>query len=405
MHLTAEEQCWLEGGEGRAAQKAMEILVALGRIYGAQRLIPVHSVQIAGVSFDNLGEAGLAYLNEMAQGGGRARVLATLNPAGVDIESWQDLGVTAEFAGKQQRVLEAFTRMGVVATCTCTPYLTGNLPLFGQHIAWAESSAVCYANSIIGARTNREGGPSALAAALTGRTPDYGLHLDQNRHPTLTVQVEAVLAPESHRFGALGKVIGERLEASGSRPVPYITGIQETSLEVLKSFCASLATYGGTALFHMPRVTPEAGRYSPPEDTIHITEHDLLEAERSLNEVISGEVDFVSLGCPHLSLNEIARLAKLLEGRKVVKEFWITTARPVRQIADRMGYTAVIEASGAKFAVDTCCVVAPIRGRFQALATDSAKACYYAYAKNRLQTAFKSFDEVVQEALGEHSDQ
>ncbi len=174
MKLTNEEQAMLAGEQGKATQKAMEILVALGTIYGAERMVPVTSVQIAGVSYDNLGEAGLQFLTEIEQGGGKARVLTTLNPAGVDVENWQALGIDAEFAEKQIQVIEAFASMNVITTCTCTPYLTGNVPHFGEHIAWAESSAVCYANSVLGARSNREGGPSALAAAITGRTPAYG---------------------------------------------------------------------------------------------------------------------------------------------------------------------------------------------------------------------------------------
>jgi predicted aconitase len=170
-------------------------------------------------------------------------------------------------------------------------------------------------------------------------------------------------------------------------------------LEELKSFCASLATYGGAALFHLPGVTPEAGLYSPPEENLAITQSEVEASAEAMNDASEAEVDFVSLGCPHLSIDEIARLAELLRGRRVVKEFWITTARPTKHLADQLGYSQVIEASGAKFAVDTCCVVAPIKGRFTALATDSAKACYYAYAKNKFKTRFLPFDEVVQQAI------
>ena len=286
--------------------------------------------------------------------------------------------------------------MNVITTCTCTPYLSGNLPHYGEHLAWAESSAVCYANSVIGARSNREGGPSALASALTGRTPAYGYHLDENRRPDLGVVVEGWPGadPGGARFGALGKIIGDQLQHAGRR-VPYITGIPSASLESLKAFCASIATYGGVALFHMQGVTPEAVSFSAPEKTLTITPQQVDAALEALSDAAPGEVDFVSLGCPHLSIGEIARLAKLLEGAQVQREFWITTARPTRQIADRMGYTQVIEASGAKFAADTCCVVAPIQGRFNALATDSAKACYYAYAKNQFKTVYLPFEEVV----------
>jgi predicted aconitase len=149
----------------------------------------------------------------------------------------------------------------------------------------------------------------------------------------------------------------------------------------------------------MEGITPEATQVTPAAETIAITQAEIDEANESMNDATSDEIDFVSLGCPHLSIKEIARIAELLEGQKVTKEFWITTARPTKQMADMMGYTAIIEASGAKFATDTCCVVAPIKGRFKALATDSAKACYYAYAKNKFKTVLKPFDEVVTEAL------
>ncbi len=388
----------LDGAHGRATQKAMEILVALGTIYGAERTVPITSAQIAGVSYDNLGEAGLHWLTEMADGGGRARVLTTLNPAGMDIENWQALGIGEDFARNQMRVIDAFARMNVVTTCSCTPYLIGNSPHFGQHLAWSESSAVCYANSVIGARSNREGGPSALAAALTGVTPEYGMHLAANRHPGVTIHVEAEL-PDNNDFGTLGVVIGKQLEQFHEKPITYITGVDQASVENLKSFSASVATYGGAALFHMRGVTPEADHYRAPDETIVITQADLDEGRRSLVSADSEEADFVSLGCPHLTLNEIARIAELLDGKHVTKEFWITTARPTKQMADMMGYTRVIEAAGAKFAADTCCVVAPIKGRFKALITDSAKACYYASGKNKFKTVILPFDEVVLAAV------
>lgn len=398
MKLTSEEHAMLAGDYGRATQKAMEILVALGTIYGAEKMVPVTSVQISGVSYDNLGEAGLHFLSEMANGGGQTRVLTTLNPAGMDIENWQALGISAEFAKNQMRVIDAFARMNVITTCSCTPYLFGNVPHFGQHIAWAESSAVCYANSVIGARTNREGGPSALASALTGVTPEYGFHLEENRRPGITIEVTAALT-ENNDFGALGIVIGKQLESLKNKPIVYITGVERASVEQLKSFCASIATYGGAGLFHMAGITPEADRYAPPAEKISVGAAEIDRVQTGLNVAAADEVDFVSLGCPHLSINEIARIAELLKGRRVTKEFWITTARPTKHIADQMGYTAIIEAAGAKFAADTCCVVAPIKGRFKTLVTDSAKACYYAAGKNKFKTIIKPFDEVVAEAL------
>jgi len=198
----------LAGEEGYAVQKSMQILAALGEIFGADKTIPVSSVQVAGVSYYNLGEAGLEYLENLAATGAKARVKTTLNPAGMDLENWRELGIDEEFAGKQEQVIGAYVRMGITPSCTCTPYLVGNEPDRGAHIAWSESSAVTYANSILGAMTNREGGPSALAAALTGRTPCYGMHLEENRKAQTRVRVEAKLATVPD-FGALGYAVGK----------------------------------------------------------------------------------------------------------------------------------------------------------------------------------------------------
>lgn len=204
MKLTVEEQAMLDGNQGKAAQKSMEILSTLGDIFEADSMIDVYGVQIAGVSYDNLGDAGLEFLSEMAQDG-KVKVLTTLNPAGMDRENWQALGISEDFAVNQNRVIDAFAKMGIITTCSCTPYLIGNSPHYGQHIAWAESSAVCYANSVIGARTNREGGPSALASALTGKTPNYGYHLDENRHGQVLIKLNTQIKG-TDEFGVLGKI-------------------------------------------------------------------------------------------------------------------------------------------------------------------------------------------------------
>ncbi|MFX1396525.1 MAG: aconitase X [Promethearchaeota archaeon] len=395
MKLTQEDQEILDGKHGYAAKKSMEILNTLGDIFDADEMVDVVGVQIAGVSYANLGEAGLEFLNEMASDG-KVKVLTTLNPAGMDRENWQVLGISKEFAKNQNRALDAFAKMGIITTCSCTPYLIGNSPHYGQHLAWAESSAVCYANSVIGAKTNREGGPSALASALTGKTPKYGYHLDKNRHGEVLVNVKTSVIG-TNEFGILGKLIGDKLVELGKK-IPYITGITSASVEELKSFCASVATYGGTALFHMEGITPETKKYSKPSEiNFDITKEDL---EKVRSELVDEdiEIDFVSIGCPHASIHEIATIARLLEGKKVNKEFWITTARPTKKIADEAGYTKKIEDAGAKFAADTCCVVAPIKGRFKGIMVDSAKACYYGRAKNKFKVKIGTIQQCVEEA-------
>ena len=395
MNLTTEEQDMLEGKYGKSTKKSMEILTTLGEIFDAENLVAVNGVQIAGVSYDNLGEAGLEFLSEMAEDG-KVRVLTTLNPAGMDRENWEALGIDKEFAKNQNRVIDAFAKMGIITTCSCTPYLIGNAPHYGQHLAWAESSAVCYANSVIGARTNREGGPSALAAAVTGKTPRYGYHLDENRHGEVLIEVNNQIKG-TDQFGVLGKIIGDKLVELGKK-IPYITGISSATVEELKSFCASVATYGGTALFHMESITPEYDRYPKPERiSFKITQDDLNKTRSELiDEDI--EIDFVSIGCPHASIHEIAEIANMLKGKKVTKEFWITTARPTKRIADEAGYSKIIENAGAKFAADTCCVVAPIKGRFKGIMVDSAKACYYGRAKNKFKVKIGSIEQCIEEA-------
>jgi predicted aconitase len=392
LELTHEEEEMLEGRHGKATRKAMEIITALGEIYGAKRLIPVSSVQIAGVSYDNLGEAGLEYLSEMAEDG-QTRVLTTLNPAGMDMVEWEKHGIGKDFAENQQRVVDAFEKMGVVTTCTCTPYLIGNLPHFREHIAWAESSAVCFANSVIGAYTNREGGPSALAAALTGVTAEYGFHLEENRIAQIKYDVQTDLK-NTDDFGLLGQVIGNRT----GKAIPYIVGVKQATTEQLKSFCASIATYGGVAIFHMDRITPN--RTTIPDKTEIITEEDLKRAQAELDDE-GANIDFISVGCPHASIKEIAEIANMLKGKKVTegKTVWITTARPTKDLAMKMGYYEQIEQAGAYLVADACCAVAPLKGRFTGLMTDSAKACFYARGKNKFKTEIRTVEECIKEAV------
>jgi len=393
MQLTKQEKKMLDGAEGYAVRKSMEILVALGEIYGAKSLIKVGSVQVAGVSYSNLGDAGLEFLNELAKDG-KIKVLTTLNPAGMDLENWRNLGISPEFAEKQNLVIDAFQRMGILVSCTCTPYLIGNLPLYGEHVAWSESSAVTFANSVIGAKTNKEGGPSALAAAFVGKTPCYGLHLDENRVPDIHVEMKAELTKLSD-WGALGYAIGKKAE----NKISYVTGIKSVDLDELKSFCASVVTYGAKPLFYMKGVTPGAELQVQPKETVTIEQADIKNAYDCINDQVT-DIELVCVGCPHCSVNEIAKVAEMLKGKKVAEgtEFWVATSRTTKQLADKRGYTQTIEDAGAKFACDTCMAVAPLRGRFKSLATTSAKGCFYS-RQNLMKTKMGSIEECVAAAV------
>jgi len=393
MYLTEKEERMLSGEEGYAVKKSMEILVALGDIYGAESLIKVGSVQVAGVSYHNLGDAGLEFLNELAKDG-RVKVLTTLNPAGMDLENWRNLGITAEFAEKQNLVIDAFKKMGIITSCTCTPYLIGNLPTYGRHIAWSESSAVTFANSVIGAKTNREGGQSALAAAFVGKTPSYGLHLEENRVPDVHVDVRVNLKKMSD-WGALGWCIGEKV----GNKIPYMTGVKDADLDELKSFCASVVTYGSKPLFFMKGITPGSEKYQLPKEKVTIEDVDIREAYESINDDVD-TIDLVFIGCPHCSIKEIAEIAKLLKNKKVSSntEFWVATSRLMKQLADKRGYTEIIENFGGKFACDTCMAVAPLKGRFRSVATTSAKGCYYS-RQNGMKTRLGSLEQCIEAAV------
>ena len=389
----------LQGAQGPGVAKAMEIIVALGRIYEADRLVPVTSVQVSGVSYRNLGEAGLAFLREWADEGARARIPATLNPAGIDLEAWQALGFSDEFARRQAEVVDAYEQLGVRPTCTCTPYLIGNRPQVGEHVAWAESSAVSYANSVLGARTNREGGPSAMAAAVTGRTAAYGLHLDRARRASLEVEV---VCPVRHLadFGALGYLVGKRAQ----NRVPFFrfgsSGLGTCTDADLKALGAAMAASGAVALYHVEGVTPEADRLDillPDRETYRVD--DLGPAYAALN-ADAREIDLVWFGCPHASLDEIRRVSGLLGGRRISSDLWITTSRDVRRLAAEEGLVDAIEVTGGRIVADMCVVVAPMQElNYRTLATPSAKGATYVPSHAGLLVRYGTVEQCVEAAV------
>lgn len=397
--MTKEEEKMLAGECGKGMQKAMEILNALGEIYGAERMVEISSAQIAGVSYKNLGDAGIEVLNMLADEGARVKVPTTLNPAGMDLDAWEALGFDRAFAEKQMQVIGAYRRLGLMLTCTCTPYLVGNVPRFGDSIAWSESSAICFANSVLGARTNRESGVSALAAAIVGKTPLFGFHLDGNRKAGMVIDVEKEVT-EDHEFAALGYYAGAAVKSK----VPYFRGIKRASTENLKALGAALAASGSVALYHVEGITPEArvrkDLLEGVAEKVSFGENELRATTEKLN-TVDGKVDFVCLGCPHTSIEEIRKIAGLIGGRKVNKGtvFWVVTSKPVKAIAERMGYLKTIESAGGHVVTDTCMVVAPIPEMgFKTTVTNSAKAAHYCLGYN-LKVGFGSLEKCVDAAV------
>ena len=391
MHLTKEEEKILDGEEGEVPERLFRLLVRLGDIYGAEKMIPVGSVQVAGVSYKSVGDPGLAFLEDMASKGAKVKVLTYLNPAGMDLENWEKLGFPKDFAKNQIRVMDAFKKMGIVITSTCTPYLAGNLPRFREHIAWSESSAVSFSNSVIGARTNREGGPSALAAALCGRTPNYGLHLWEKRQPNVKINVDVNLDFSSD-FGALGYFVGKQVK----NKIPYFTGIKDANTDQLKALGAAMAASGAVALYHAENLTPEADLVEKDGlETINVSKKELDETYEKLN---SGkDPDIVILGCPHASLREISTLADKLKGKHLKKPVWICTSRMMKEAADRMGFTEIIEKAGGNIVADTCMVVSPIeRMGYKTTGVNSGKAANYLPGFCKQDVVFANIDKLVE---------
>ena len=393
MYLTKKEQEMCDGEYGETIRKSMDILVALGDIYGAPKLVDITSAQVSGVSYKTIGEAGLEYLQDLAKdGSGKATINASLNPPGTDLDNWKELGFPEYFAIKQNEIVDAYADLGISKTCTCTPYLVGNVPRFRDHVSWSESSAVAYVNSVIGARSNREGGPAALAAAIVGKTPLYGFHLDENRKANLVVDVSCEL--EGADFGALGYIIGKFVGGG----IPYFKLKNTPDNNNLKALGAALASSGSVALYHVENITPEYDKNSVEEieDIMFISDKEIAETREALT-TTDKEIDLVCLGCPHASLEEIKEVAGVVQGKTIKNKLWICTSVSVKATADRMGYTGIIEEAGGNIVCDTCMVVSPIEEMgFEVIGVNSAKAANYVPSMCGLDVVYGDVENLIQ---------
>ena len=365
MRLTPAQRRLRDRGT-RAQQTAVKLLVSLGELYGAERLIPVTSAHVAGASYKLIGDPGLDFLEDFAKDA-RVAVPTTVNPLGTDLRQWRELGVPKAFAEKQARVARAYEAMGARPVYSCTPYLLGVRPARGEHVAWAESNAVCFANSVLGARTNREGGPSALAAAVVGATPDYSLHRDEARQPTILFDVRAKL--EGIGFSLVGLLAGKETGDG----VPYFRGFRATE-EDLKWLGAAVASSGSVGMFHLERVTPEwRTARTKGLRTVRVTEEDL---EQVRAHYTSGtEAELIALGSPQLSPQELRAIAALVDRRPPRIPVWVFTSRIVRDACPDA--VRVIEEQGGRVLADTCLEVTLLEHRFHTVATPSGKGAYY----------------------------
>jgi predicted aconitase len=383
MKLTDEEQAMRAGELGPAVQWAIEHQIKVGTYLGARDFVPVSQAHIMADT-ESLGVAGVEWLERMAAlplAQRQVRIPTITDPRGTDFAAAHRLKQQPWMLELERRAIAAFEALGVLMTDTCINYQTIMPPVLGEHVAYGDTGVVIYSNSVCGARSNFEGGPSALSAGLTGRTPRYGYHLDQRRKATLAIEVTWT-PRELNDWGALGGIVG-RL-AGDYWQVPVITGIDRVpSSDEMKHFGAALASYGSVALFHMTEITPEVRRINTVVSfgqrmlTHKVGEADIRAFARSYAQTIE-QVDLVVFSAPQLSLVEVQEVAGLLDGRRATIPLLVVTSPQVKGDADRMGLTARIEAAGGSMLAGMCFYQSYAREMAEAngwkrLATNSAK--------------------------------
>jgi predicted aconitase len=406
MNLTRRDREMLDGAHGPAPQLAMSILVRMADVYGARELMDISQAHIDSTIY--LGDATLEFAERLASLGARVAVPTSLNVSGVDECGWKDWAVSPEWAAKAARQMLAYERMGAVPTWTCAPYQTQMRPAFGQQIAWGESNAIAFANSVIGARTERYPDLLDICCAITGRVPAVGLHLAENRAGQLLMTLTGVPAPlqrDSQFFAVLGHLVGK---IAGDF-IPVVDGIVvRPSEDELKAFSAAVASSGRVALFHLVGVTPEAPTLDAafqgrrPERRIIINSADLKAARAELTTADGRELDMVILGSPHFSLAEFSDLAPLVARKKKDPRvrFLVTSSRFMKEEAAKAGVLDPILAFGAEITLDTCILASPmLPPSIKTLMTNSPKYAYYAPSLLNTRVTFGSLADCVQSAV------
>ena len=421
MKLTDTEKAMLDGAEGRAVQKAMDLLVRYGEALGAERLVDTKNVcgavtapspmklslvQTRGL--ENGLNAGFSEMNldsDEVIDVPRAKVYTCqlIQRFGPDTAALHD--GPHELLDLQAKSDVFFGARGVNIMATCTPYQVGNVPVRGEHCAWMESSAVVYCNSVLGARTNTEGTESTGAASITGKIPYWGYHLPENRLGTHLVEVELAV-DDMIDWGLLGYYLGEIIQDE----IPVLVGhLGQPDLPKLKHFGAAAASSGGLEMYHIPGITPEAPSaeaalaFRPPVSSLRYGKKERRLAYENLNSSAKdSKIDFVMLGCPHDSIEQIWEAARLLEGKRLHAgtELWIHTPRAIRELATRSGYTKIVEDSGGHILSDSCPAISRVMPRgAKVVATDSAKQAHYLPAIMGIQLWFGSLQDCIDAAL------
>ena len=406
MLLTDRDRALAEGEAGPAPALAMQIIHAVAEANDAPGLIDVTSAHIDSCLYH--GDAGLDFAERLASDGARVIIPTTLNVASLDLLHPQLFRGDARLQERGRRLMQAYTAMGAAPTWTCAPYQSPQRPALGEHVAWAESNAIVFANSVLGARTARYGDFIDICAAITGRVPDAGLHRDENRHARIVIDLSDIptdVLDTDIAYPVVGHLVGQLAGTA----VPAIVGLPgDASEDDLKALGAAAASSGAVAMFHAIGRTPEAPTLEAavgggkPETVIRVDLERLAAARAELSTRSTGRLSAVSVGTPHASLDEFQQLVALFDGRRVATgiEFYVNTSREVLSVGAADGQIAALRDAGVEIVTDTCTYITPIiRNTAGVLMTNSGKLAYYAPANLGVEVAFGSLADCVESSI------
>jgi hypothetical protein len=406
LKLTAEEQAIAGGRDGKGSAMAMRIVIEAARLLGAARLIPIASAHIDGALYH--GDSGTLFAEALVKGGAKVAVRSTLNVGALDLTGCSRVRLEEPMRSMARRMMEAYRKLGCEQTWTCAPYQAGHRPAAGTDVAWGESNAVAFCNSVLGARTNRYGDFLDIACAISGRAPDYGLHRPENRRARLVFDVSALPAQflgSDHAWPILGSLYGSEVGDA----VGVVAGVPcNPGEDALKAFGAAAASSGAVGLFHIAGVTPEAPDLAaalggePAETAVKVTEKMVADARRRLSTAGDAKaIDAVAIGSPHLSLAEFGELERLLAGRRVAVPIHACTGRHVVAALDQDGRRKTLESLGVVVVADTCVVVTPILPQhdYGVLMTNSGKFAHYAPGNTGYAVIYGSLADCVESAV------
>ena len=381
MELTKEEEAALKGDYGETLSLAYRVLVAIGEATNATRLLQIEWAHLSGVNYNTIGDAGEEFLANLSIGS-KFKVKTTVNPMGFDPDTVSEYNISENFIKKQNSIKNSYEKMGAVKSFSCIPYEIFELPKEGTHVAFAESNAAIYANSLANLKTNKEGAFSALASALTGKSPFSDLRNDDSRNPNLTIRLKTQPKYEL-TFGMLGYFAGK---VAGSSVA--ISGIKEPDRRSCKSLCAGMGTSGTCGMFTFGEAKGE---------TIDFGKEEAQKIHDELNTTDSGEV--ITLGSPQLGLDELSDLSVMLKGKIFKKRCMIFCPRTVQEQAQRAGYTKEIEHAGGELLSDCCICLTPLidKKEVDGVITNSVKGAYYLKTSNGVDVNLKSLTQIIQE--------